>query len=173
MISYNNGKIGSKICSLAKDSAASMNLKRAIVSAFQVSSVQEQKNQLFEVSIFVYFVLPKNRKVKFFVIKSQISKFFYVYFCHQTDVQGTCNTTYSMSSAGQSNMITKFKDLSQCTGYDKINLLASQSQFSQVCTKNTKHFFEKVHFIVNLLVSSYRITKLLHSQKLFNSLKYK
>ncbi|VVC28237.1 Vitellinogen, open beta-sheet,von Willebrand factor, type D domain,Lipid transport protein, N- [Cinara cedri] len=82
--SFNNGKVGMKLCSSSKDSVASMNLKRAILSTLQVSSVQESPKDLFE-----------------------------------TDVQGTCNTSYSSISSGT---INKKKDLTQCTGHDKINL---------------------------------------------------
>lgn len=52
LFSYNNGQIGQKICSSELDSVASLNLKRALVSALQVSSVED--NELPEVFIFYH-----------------------------------------------------------------------------------------------------------------------
>ncbi|XP_060861024.1 apolipophorins isoform X2 [Metopolophium dirhodum] len=93
MFSYNNGKVGQNICSLEKDTAASMNLKRAIISSLQVSSIQEDQKGFFE-----------------------------------TDIQGTCNTTYYPGTWSDSDLtITKEKDLTQCTGHDKINLMGFSS----------------------------------------------
>lgn len=56
LFSYNNGKVGRNICSLAKDTAAAMNLKRAIISSLQVSSIQEEQKGFFEVPIFVLVI---------------------------------------------------------------------------------------------------------------------
>ncbi|CAH1725498.1 unnamed protein product [Aphis gossypii] len=94
MFSYNNGKVGRNICSIPQDSTASLNLKRAIISALQVSSIQENQKEFFE-----------------------------------TDIQGTCNTTYYpyWTSSDSQFTVTKDKDLTQCTGYDKINLLGLSS----------------------------------------------
>uniref|UniRef100_A0A2H8TZF4 Apolipophorin n=1 Tax=Melanaphis sacchari TaxID=742174 RepID=A0A2H8TZF4_9HEMI len=93
LFSYNNGKVGQNICSMAQDSTVSLNLKRAIISSLQVSSIQEDQKEFFE-----------------------------------TDVQGTCNTTYYPSTLSNSQFtIMKEKDLTQCTGHEKINLLGLSS----------------------------------------------
>lgn len=94
LFSYNNGKVGRNICSIPQDSTASLNLKRALISALQVSSIQENQKEFFE-----------------------------------TDIQGTCNTTYYpyWTSSDSQFTVTKDKDLTQCTGYDKINLLGLSS----------------------------------------------
>lgn len=55
LFSYNNGKIGRNICSIPQDSTASLNLKRAIISALQVSSIQENQKEFFEVPIFSHY----------------------------------------------------------------------------------------------------------------------
>lgn len=49
LFSYNNGKVGQNICSMSQDSIASMNLKRAIASVLQVSSIQGERRDIFEV----------------------------------------------------------------------------------------------------------------------------
>ncbi|XP_026815483.1 apolipophorins [Rhopalosiphum maidis] len=103
LFSYNNGKIGQNFCSLPRDSTASLNFKRAILSALQVSSVQENQKDLFE-----------------------------------TDIQGTCNTTYYPWTSSDSQFtITKDKDLTQCTGHDKINLLGLSSTQSYPIYKDS------------------------------------
>jgi len=55
LFSYNNGKVGRNICSIPQDSTASLNLKRAILSSFQVSSIQENQKEIFEVPIFSHY----------------------------------------------------------------------------------------------------------------------
>lgn len=64
MFSYNNGKVSPTICSVLKDSVASMNLKRAILSALQVSSVQEDQHDFFEV--FFYNVIKYSINFRYF-----------------------------------------------------------------------------------------------------------
>lgn len=54
LFSYNNGKVSQNICSSEKDSAASINLKRAIISSLQISSIQKDQKEFFEVPTFFY-----------------------------------------------------------------------------------------------------------------------
>lgn len=42
-------------------------------------------------------------------------------------MQGTCKTVYSVAATDSYSVITKSKNLAQCTGYDKIGMFASQS----------------------------------------------
>lgn len=150
-MSFNNGKINPTVCTAEQDSVASMNLKRAIASALQVSLVQAgHPSTIFEVRFFVLLPFTLIFNTISMWIMTAIGIYCYTtinsnLYLLKTDNQGTCNTTYH-TSWSDTIVVTKQKDLTQCTGHDKIIL----SELSSSQSKPVRIFQFRIRIITRI-----------------------
>ncbi|XP_001604024.1 apolipophorins [Nasonia vitripennis] len=95
---YHHGHIDTELCAEAGDSQASLNIKRAVISLFQATVVQDEGSTTR----------------------------------HEVDILGGCVTDFIFSKDGDAQVVTKSRNLNQCSNRENIK----QGLFSGIVNPN-------------------------------------